>query len=164
MSYFYFYEYLANLLPILQFQVGQSLLWLVAYFWHVTRPLLAFLMDPELKVKSCFKKPYDLVETAAAGGPKSQNLHPLKVMLSPENTAESDETNELTSLKNSNQENCNSSNFPSSPEEKDLSNQQQQIKFDIIKNLHKRSDLIEENHPDLQQPEKSSLHSTIIAV
>ena len=164
MSYFYFYEYLANLLPILQFQVGQSLLWLVAYFWHVTRPLLAFLMDPELKVKSCFKKPYDLVETAAAGGPKSQNLHPLKVMLSPEITAESDETNELTSLKNSNQENCNSSNFPSSPEEKDLSNQQQQIKFDIIKNLHKRSDLIEENHPDLQQPEKSSLHSTIIAV
>lgn len=145
-------------------KVGQSLLWLVAYFWHVTRPLLAFLMDPELKVKSCFKKPYDLVETAAAGGPKSQNLHPLKVMLSPEITAESDETNELTSLKNSNQENCNSSNFPSSPEEKDLSNQQQQIKFDIIKNLHKRSDLIEENHPDLEQPEKSSLHSTIVAV
>ena len=119
-------------------------------------------MDPELKVKSCFKKPYDLVETAAAGGPKSQNLHPLKVMLSPEITAESD-VNELTSLKNSNQENCTSSNFPC-PEE-DLSNQQkQQIKFDIIKNLHKRSDLIEENHPDLEQPEKSSLHSTIVAV
>ena len=118
-------------------------------------------MDPELKVKSCFKKPYDLVETAAAGGPKSQNLHPLKVMLSPEITAESDE-NELTSL-NSNQENCNSSNYPC-PEE-DLSNQQkQQIKFDIIKNLHKRSDLIEENHPDLEQPEKSSLHSAIVAV
>ena len=124
-------------------------------------------MDPELKVKSCFKKPYDLVETAAAaGGPKSQNLHPLKVMLSPEITAESDE-NELTSLKNSNQENCNSSNLFPCPEE-DLSNQQQQqIKFDIIKdNLHKRSDLIEENHSeDLEQPEKSTfLHSTIVAV
>ena len=118
-------------------------------------------MDPELKVKSCFKKPYDLVETAAAGGPKSQNLHPLKVMLSPEITPESDE-NELTSL-NSNQENCNSlSNFPL---EEDLSNQQQQIKFDIIKNLHKRSDLIEENHPAAdEQPEKRSLHSTIVAV
>ena len=119
-------------------------------------------MDPELKVKSCFKKPYDLVETAAAGGPKSQNLHPLKVILSPEITAESDE-NELTSLKNSNQENCNSSNL-TCPDE-DLSNQNQQIKFDIIKNnLHKRSDLIEENHPEDEQPEKRSLHSTIVAV
>ena len=142
-------------------------MWLVAYFWHVTRPLLAFLMDPELKVKSCFKKPfYDLVSTTTASnsapgglnrngqnlGQKSQNLHSLKVMLSPEITTESDE-NELTSLNN--QEICKNSNFS---EENQNSNEQ--IK-DIIKK-HKRSDLIEENNPD--QPEDRSLHSTIVAV
>ena len=31
------------------FQVAQSLLWLVAYFWHVTRPIMAFLMDSDLR-------------------------------------------------------------------------------------------------------------------
>jgi hypothetical protein len=31
------------------FQVAQSLLWLVAYFWHFTRPALAILLDPDLK-------------------------------------------------------------------------------------------------------------------
>lgn len=30
-------------------KVAQSLLWLVAYFWHVTRPILAFLMDSDLR-------------------------------------------------------------------------------------------------------------------
>jgi len=104
-------------------KVGQSLLWLVAYFWHVTRPLLAFLMDTDLKIKSsCCQPPYDLVEAEGGhGGHNSQNVgaarnntvngglglngghrNPLKVMLSPEITAESDE-NELTSL-NINQE------------------------------------------------------------
>lgn len=125
-------------------KVGQSLLWLVAYFWHVTRPLLAFLMDPELKIKSCCQPPsYDLVET---GGQKSQILiigggsqRPLKVMLSPEITAESDE-NELTTLKN-NQE--NNSNF---------SEDQQ------IKNIMHKSDV---EKPE--EPEKN-LHSTFVAV
>jgi len=105
-------------------KVGQSLLWLVAYFWHVTRPLLAFLMDTDLKIKSsCCQPPYDLVEAEGGHGGHhdSQNVgaarnntvngglglngghrNPLKVMLSPEITAESDE-NELTSL-NINQE------------------------------------------------------------
>ncbi len=31
------------------FQVAQSLLWLVAYFWHSTRPALAILLDADLK-------------------------------------------------------------------------------------------------------------------
>jgi len=30
-------------------KVTQSLLWLVAYFWHTTRPILAFMMDPDLR-------------------------------------------------------------------------------------------------------------------
>lgn len=30
-------------------KVTQSLLWLVAYFWHTTRPILAFLMDSDLR-------------------------------------------------------------------------------------------------------------------
>jgi len=30
-------------------KVAQSLLWLVAYFWHVTRPIMAFLMDSDLR-------------------------------------------------------------------------------------------------------------------
>lgn len=30
-------------------KVAQSLLWLVAYFWHFTRPALALLLDPDLK-------------------------------------------------------------------------------------------------------------------
>jgi hypothetical protein len=36
--------------------VAQSLLWLVAYFWHFTRPALAILLDPDLKsdVAKCF--------------------------------------------------------------------------------------------------------------
>ena len=29
--------------------MAQSLLWLVAYFWHFTRPALAILLDPDLK-------------------------------------------------------------------------------------------------------------------
>lgn len=125
-------------------KVGQSLLWLVAYFWHVTRPLLAFLMDPELKIKGCCQPPYDLVETGGQKGQisKGQNIggggqRPLKVMLSPEITAESDE-NELTTLNN--QE--NNSNF---------SEDQQ------IKNMHK-SDV-----KKLVEPEKN-LHSTFVAV
>ena len=91
-----------------------------------------------IKVKSCFKKPYDLVETAAAGGPKSQNLHPLKVMLSPEITAESDE-NELTTLNNQ-------ENFSENDEQ--------------IKNHVHKSDLEE---PD-QESEKNNLHSKLVAV
>lgn len=133
-------------------KVGQSLLWLVAYFWHVTRPLLAFLMDPELKIKSCCQPPYDLVETE---GQKGQILNskgqisiggnrggqrPLKVMLSPEITAESDE-NELTTLNN--QE--NNSNFSSEDSEQIL---QQNT-------MHKS---------DVEEPEKKNLHSTLVAV
>lgn len=34
-------------------KVAQSLLWLVAYFWHVTRPILAFLMDSDLRGRGC---------------------------------------------------------------------------------------------------------------
>ena len=39
------------------FQVAQSLLWLVAYFWHFTRPALAILLDPDIKsdVASLFR-------------------------------------------------------------------------------------------------------------
>ena len=29
--------------------MAQSLLWLIAYFWHFTRPALAILLDPDLK-------------------------------------------------------------------------------------------------------------------
>ena len=34
-------------------QVAQSLLWLLAFFWHVTRPLLAILIDPDLPLNGC---------------------------------------------------------------------------------------------------------------
>jgi hypothetical protein len=30
-------------------QLAQSFFWLVAYFWHFTRPALAMLLDPDLK-------------------------------------------------------------------------------------------------------------------
>lgn len=127
-------------------KVGQSLLWLVAYFWHVTRPLLVFLMDPELKIKGCCQSPYDLVETAKGQilSKKGQTLgeggvlRPLNVMLSPEITAESDK-NELTTL--SNQE-----NFSENDEQ--------------IKNHVHKSDVEE---PD-QESEKNNLHSKLVAV
>jgi len=130
-------------------KVGQSLLWLVAYFWHVTRPLLAFLMDPELKIKGCCQSPYDLVEAAKGQilSKKGQDmgegggLRPLKVMLSPEITAESDE-NELTTLNN--QENY--SNFSEDNEQ--------------IKNHVHKSDV---EKPD-QESEKNNLHSKLVAV
>ena len=121
-------------------------MWLVAYFWHVTRPLLVFLMDPELKIKGCCQSPYDLVETAKGQilSKKGQTLgeggvlRPLNVMLSPEITAESDE-NELTTL--SNQE-----NFSENDEQ--------------IKNHVHKSDVEE---PD-QESEKNNLHSKLVAV
>jgi len=127
-------------------KVGQSLLWLVAYFWHVTRPLLVFLMDPELKIKGCCQSPYDLVETAKGQilSKKGQTLgeggvlRPLNVMLSPEITAESDE-NELTTLNN--QENFSENN-------------------EQIKNHVHKSDVEE---PD-QESEKNNLHSKLVAV
>jgi len=127
-------------------KVGQSLLWLVAYFWHVTRPLLVFLMDPELKIKGCCQSPYDLVETAKGQilSKKGQNLgeggvlRPLNVMLSPEITAESDE-NELTTLNNQ-------ENFSENDEQ--------------IKNHVHKSDVEE---PD-QESEKNNLHSKLVAV
>jgi len=126
-------------------KVGQSLLWLVAYFWHVTRPLLAFLMDPELKIKGCCcQPPYDLVETGGQKGQilsRGQNISPLKVMLSPEITAESDE-NELITLNN--QE--NNSNF---------SEDQQ------IKNIMKHKSDVEKPK---EEPEKENMHSTFVAV
>merc|ERR1719468_191943 len=86
-------------------KVAQSLLWLVAYFWHVTRPLLAFLMDTELKLPSlCPQKAslltaYDLVEgQQPRNNLRGRQQQPLKVLLS------ADEA-ELTSLKlNSNQD------------------------------------------------------------
>lgn len=93
-------------------KVAQSLLWLVAYFWHVTRPLLAFLMDAELKLPNfcCgHSKPlYDLV-SEAAGAPQNNRKIPLKVMISPEVEAEMTSLKpeveaEMTSLKTSNQE------------------------------------------------------------
>jgi len=34
-------------------KVAQSLLWLLAFFWHVTRPLLAILIDPDLPLNGC---------------------------------------------------------------------------------------------------------------
>jgi len=127
-------------------KVGQSLLWLVAYFWHVTRPLLVFLMDPELKIKGCCQSPYDLVETAKGQilSKKGQTLgeggvlRPLNVMLSPEITAESDE-NELTTLNNQ-------ENFSENDEQ--------------IKNHVHKSDVEE---PD-QESEKNNLHSKLVAV
>ena len=33
--------------------MAQSLLWLLAFFWHVTRPLLAILIDPDLPLNGC---------------------------------------------------------------------------------------------------------------
>ncbi len=30
-------------------QLAQSFFWLVAYFWHFTRPILAMMLDPDLK-------------------------------------------------------------------------------------------------------------------
>lgn len=131
-------------------KVGQSLLWLVAYFWHVTRPLLAFLMDPELKIKGCCKPPYDLVEGQKGqilNSSKGQNIirgSSLKVMLSPEITAESD-ANELTTLNN--QE--NNSNFISE-DEKTIKNNTTMHKSDVEK-------------PEELQSEKN-LHSTLVAV
>jgi len=124
-------------------KVGQSLLWLVAYFWHVTRPLLVFLMDPELKIKGCCQSPYDLVETAkgqilSKKGQEGGVLRPLNVMLSPEITAESDE-NELTTLNNQ-------ENFSENDEQ--------------IKNHVHKSDVEE---PD-QESEKNNLHSKLVAV
>jgi len=124
-------------------KVGQSLLWLVAYFWHVTRPLLVFLMDPELKIKGCCQSPYDLVETAkgqilSKKGQEGGVLRPLNVMLSPEITAESDE-NELTILNNQ-------ENFSENDEQ-------------IENHVHK-SDVEE---PD-QESEKNNLHSKLVAV
>ena len=35
-------------------KVAQSVLFLMAYFWHVARPALVILLDPELKVKLPF--------------------------------------------------------------------------------------------------------------
>lgn len=51
-------------------KVAQSLLCLVAFFWHATRPLLAILMDHDLQAKGCtcclplLGTSYDLVEEA----------------------------------------------------------------------------------------------------
>ena len=53
--------------------MAQSLLWLLAFFWHVTRPLLAILIDPDLplngfcgpKVRQRQPEIHDLVEEAA---------------------------------------------------------------------------------------------------
>ena len=109
-------------------------------------------MDTDLKIKSsCCQPPYDLVE--AEGGGHSQNArnnivgltdglgghrNPLKVMLSPEITAESDE-NELTTLNNQ-------ENFSENDEQ--------------IKNHVHKSDVEE---PD-QESEKNNLHSKLVAV
>lgn len=64
-------------------KVAQSLLWLVAYFWHATRPLLAILMDQELQAKGCAccapSGAYDLVEEARSAQ--------LRVILSPKDEA-----------------------------------------------------------------------------
>ena len=99
-------------------------------------------MDTDLKIKGCCcQPPYDLVE--AEGGGHSQNArnnivgltdglgghrNPLKVMLSPEITAESDE-NELTSLNN--QEN-NSEEINSNVDEHKISDE----KPDKSANMH----------------------------
>ena len=69
-------------------QVAQSLLWLVAYFWHVTRPLLALLMDNDLKFgcvspasSSHHATEYNLVQLSSSNSSKKNNLLPQRVML-----------------------------------------------------------------------------------
>lgn len=53
---------------------------LVAYFWHVIRPILAIMMDADLKVGCCCgPQAYDLVDGEAAEA--SKNSQPLKVLL-----------------------------------------------------------------------------------
>ena len=72
--------------------MAQSLLWLLAFFWHVTRPLLAILIDPDLPLNGCcgsksglssnLNRPaelYDLVEEAA---PLKEVLQPLEPKIS----------------------------------------------------------------------------------
>lgn len=66
-------------------KVAQSLLWLVAYFWHVTRPALAILLDPDLKceVGRLFgATDYDSVEQNNQTDANNRLVHlvPLKVM------------------------------------------------------------------------------------
>jgi hypothetical protein len=69
-------------------KVAQSLLWLVAYFWHVTRPLLALLMDNDLKFgcvspasSSHHATEYNLVQLSSSNSSKKNNLLPQRVML-----------------------------------------------------------------------------------
>lgn len=76
------------------FQVAQSLLWLLAYFWHATRPLLAILLDPDLKIGGCCTsqpRAYDLVES---------NGVPLKVLVTttPAKSQEVSDENEIEKL------------------------------------------------------------------
>lgn len=52
---------------------------LVAYFWHVVRPILAIMMDADLKVLGCCAPAYDLVEGEARE--RKNNSQPLKVLL-----------------------------------------------------------------------------------
>lgn len=71
-------------------KVAQSLLWLLAFFWHVTRPLLAILIDPDLPLNGCCgskssgtgnSRPvelYDLVEEAAPLREVMQQPQPFK--------------------------------------------------------------------------------------
>ena len=79
-----------SLIYFVLFQVAQSLLWLLAFFWHVTRPLLAILIDPDLPLNGCCgskssgtgnSRPvelYDLVEEAAPLREVMQQPQPFK--------------------------------------------------------------------------------------
>ena len=61
--------------------MAQSLLWLVAYFWHFTRPALAILLDPDLKQEvarfiGASNSDYTNIEPSGSRRPNNNNNTP----------------------------------------------------------------------------------------